>query len=66
MNLSELNARKYVNYRLYACGNLVSEDEFDMCDNMQPYYDDFYQTEVPASIDDIDAIPLTLTLKCLE
>jgi hypothetical protein len=45
-----------ITYRLYAHGRLVSEDSFTEIDNAQPYYDDFYQTEVPTSIEDEDAI----------
>lgn len=45
-----------VTYRLYPNGRLVSEDSFLEIDNEQPYYDDFYQTEVPAYIEDEDTI----------
>jgi hypothetical protein len=46
----------YIAYRLYACGNLISEDLFEEYDNMQPYYDDYCQTAVPLDIEGEDAV----------
>lgn len=46
----------FVNYRLYACGNLVSEDSFAEYDNMKPYYDDYCQVAVPIDIEGEDAV----------
>ena len=45
-----------VTYRLYANGRLISEDQFKEVDNEQPYYDDFTEGQVPASIENEDAI----------
>ena len=35
-------------YRLYASAvrGVVHEDEFEECDNSQPYYDDYYEFEL--------------------
>lgn len=43
-------------YRLYANGRLVGEDCFTDVDNEVPYYDDYYQTEVPVWVDGEDGI----------
>jgi hypothetical protein len=45
-----------VAYRLYPDGGLVSEDSFSEVDNEVPYYDDYYQTEVPAWLEDEEGI----------
>ena len=45
-----------IKYRLYACGDLVSEDLFSEYDNAHPYYDDYYQTDVPIELEDEDEI----------
>ena len=45
-----------VAYRLYPDGRLVSEDSFAEVDNELPYYDDYYQTEVPAWVEGEDGI----------
>ena len=50
------NNMNFVNYRLYACGNLVSEDSFAEYDNMKPYYDDYCQVAVPIDIEGEDAV----------
>ena len=42
--------------RLYAHGMLVGEDCFTDVDNEVPYYDDYYQTEVPVWVDGEDGI----------
>ena len=45
-----------VKYRLYANGRLVNEDCFTDVDNEVPYYDDYYQTEVPVWVEGEEGI----------
>jgi hypothetical protein len=43
-----------IKYRLYPCGTLISEDYFTEYDNQQPYYDDYYETDVPTGLEEDD------------
>ncbi|RKZ78819.1 MAG: hypothetical protein DRQ35_05335 [Gammaproteobacteria bacterium] len=44
--------KDYTSFRLYADGNVVHEDDFEECDNSQPYYDDYGTYDVPNAIID--------------
>lgn len=45
-----------IKYRLYADGSLVSEEDFEERDNSLPYYDDYFETDVPVELEDEDSI----------
>ena len=39
-----------MNYRLYADGRVVFEDDFALEDDSQPYYDDYEECYIPELI----------------
>jgi len=39
-------------YRVYADGSVVHEDEFDEWDNSSPYYDDYATYSIPTELED--------------
>lgn len=42
--------QKFESFRLYACGKVVHEDDWDEEDNSLPYYDDYGQYDIPVEI----------------
>jgi len=53
-------------YRLYALDvrGVVHQDEFEECDNSQPYYDDYYEFSLPdLGVFDTDVLAV-LKLDC--
>ena len=38
-------------YRIYASGTLVHEDDFEEYDNAQPYYDDYGTYDIPEEVE---------------
>lgn len=41
-----------IKYRVYANGEVLTEDEFEEADNANPYYDDYAEFDLPVELID--------------